>query len=190
MARRLPLLESIAHQHIALQTLQCLQQQWGAEGDPGACCSHCPMNHAGHIQELSRGNFGSAQHGTGWDQELSPLVKAGPRTIREIALHSTLSRVVDSTSRLLSVEQALLPPLLQEHPFSDPLKDSIEFRNICSHMALQTEERSFDTDLYAAHRCLKTIVEKLICSLAASPSYSHAAALASIREILQNLPDM
>ncbi|XP_010182711.1 PREDICTED: leukemia-associated protein 7 homolog, partial [Mesitornis unicolor] len=37
-------------------------------------------------------------------------------TLREMALHSKLSRLVETTSRLLQVEQTLLLPLLQQHP--------------------------------------------------------------------------
>ncbi|CAI9178563.1 unnamed protein product [Rangifer tarandus platyrhynchus] len=70
------------------------------------------------------------------------------------------------------------------------LKDSVELRNICSHLALQTEGQQFDRDLNAAHQCLKTIVKKLIQSLANLPSDAHMVTCASWRQILQNLPDI
>ncbi|KAB0341948.1 hypothetical protein FD754_018874 [Muntiacus muntjak] len=57
--------------------------------------------------------------------------------------------------------------------------DSVEFRNICSHLALQTEGQQFDRDLNAAHQCLKTIVKKPIQSLANLPSDAHVVACAS-----------
>ncbi|KAB0372717.1 hypothetical protein FD755_015470 [Muntiacus reevesi] len=55
----------------------------------------------------------------------------------------------------------------------------VEFRNICSHLALQTEGQQFDRDLNAAHQCLKTIVKKPIQSLANLPSDAHVVACAS-----------
>ncbi|KFO27832.1 Leukemia-associated protein 7 [Fukomys damarensis] len=106
-----------------------------------------------------------------------------------MAMRSALARVVDSTSELVSVEQTLLGPLQQERSFPIHLKDSVEFRNICSHLALQIEGQQFDRDLNAAHQCLKTIVKKLIQSLANLPSDAHMVACASLRQILQNLPD-
>ncbi|XP_067419405.1 leukemia-associated protein 7 [Emydura macquarii macquarii] len=118
------------------------------------------------------------------------LGPATPRTLTEIAVHSMLSRIVDSTSNLVSIEQNLLFPLFQEHPFPIHLKDSIEFRNICSHMALQKQGQRFERDLHMAHQCLRTIIEKLICSLAVFPSDLYAIAQASLRQILQNLPEM
>ncbi|XP_009880693.1 PREDICTED: uncharacterized protein LOC104284105 [Charadrius vociferus] len=39
-------------------------------------------------------------------------------TLREMALHSKMSRLVEATSRLIQVEQTLLLPLLQQHPLS------------------------------------------------------------------------
>uniref|UniRef100_A0A8C3VRB8 Deleted in lymphocytic leukemia 7 n=1 Tax=Catagonus wagneri TaxID=51154 RepID=A0A8C3VRB8_9CETA len=123
--------------------------------------------------------------------ELLPLPRGrGPCTLARMAMRSALARVVDSTSELVSVEQTLLGPLQQERPFPIHLKDSVEFRNICSHLALQTEGQQFDRDLNAAHQCLKTILKKLIQSLASLPSDAHVVACASLRQILQNLPDI
>lgn len=84
---------------------------------------------------------------------------------------------------------------LRNHPSNFPpiccsFQDSVEFRNICSHLALQIEGQQFDRDLNAAHQCLKTIVKKLIQSLANLPSDAHVVACASLRQILQNLPDV
>lgn len=63
--------------------------------------------------------------------DLSPLSPDEPRpervawpwlerheTLREMALHSKMSRLAEATSRLVQVEQTLLFPLLQQHPFS------------------------------------------------------------------------
>ncbi|NXH74560.1 LEU7 protein, partial [Hydrobates tethys] len=133
--------------------------------------------------------------------DLSPLSPGEPRperlarpglarretTLREMALRSKVSRLVEATSRLLQVEQTLLLPLLQQHPLPLHPKDSIEFRNICSHMALQREGQQLERDLHEAHQCLKTIIEKLICSLAVFPSDSYILVRSALRQILQNL---
>ncbi|NXN47072.1 LEU7 protein, partial [Rhinoptilus africanus] len=108
-------------------------------------------------------------------------------TLREMALRNKMSRLIEATSWLVQVEQTLLLPLLQQHPLSLHPKDSIEFRNICSHMALQREEKQFERDLYEAHQCLKTIIEKLICSLPVFPSDTYIRVRYALRQILQNL---
>ncbi|NXK22696.1 LEU7 protein, partial [Arenaria interpres] len=135
--------------------------------------------------------------------DLSPLNPDEPRperlaqpglarreTLREMALRSKVSRLVEATSRLVQVEQTLLLPLLQQHPLSLHPKDSIEFRNICSHMALQRKGQQFERDLHEAHQCLKTIIEKLICSLAVSPSDSYIPVQSALRQILRDLMAM
>ncbi|NXE77670.1 LEU7 protein, partial [Cochlearius cochlearius] len=126
--------------------------------------------------------------------ELCPLSPGEPRpgvarceTLRETALRSKMSRLVEATSRLVQVEQTLLLPLLQHHPLPLHPKDSIDFRNICSRMALQREGQQFERDLHEAHQCLKTIIEKLICSLAVFPSDSYIPVRSALRQILQNL---
>ncbi|XP_040425039.1 leukemia-associated protein 7 [Cygnus olor] len=124
--------------------------------------------------------------------ESRPHMLSQPRlvrneTLREMALRSKLSRVVDATSRLIEVEQTLLLPLIQQHPFPLHPKDSIEFRNICSRMALQREGQQFEKDLHEAHQCLKTIIEKLIWSLAVFPSEPYIPVRSALRQILQNL---
>ncbi|NWW97723.1 LEU7 protein, partial [Caloenas nicobarica] len=132
--------------------------------------------------------------------ELSPPSPGEPRpetlaqpglarreTLREMALRSKLSRLVEATSQLVEVEQTLLLPLLQQHPLPLHPKDSIEFRNICSHMALQREGQQLEKDLHEAHQCLKTIIEKLICSLSVFPSDSCIPVRFALRQILQNL---
>ncbi|NWH80372.1 LEU7 protein, partial [Piaya cayana] len=108
-------------------------------------------------------------------------------TLREKALHSKLSRLLEATSWLVQIEQTVLLPLLQQHPLSFHPKDSIEFRNICTRMALQREGQQFERDLHEAHQCLKTIIEKLICSLAVVSSDSYIPIQSALRQILQNL---
>uniref|UniRef100_A0A671G6J2 Deleted in lymphocytic leukemia 7 n=1 Tax=Rhinolophus ferrumequinum TaxID=59479 RepID=A0A671G6J2_RHIFE len=196
---------------VALQTLQLLQQEWGWGDGPGAprepagpgSCVYRLSARSGPLRarpglgrmggpgrrasspevEVVRGAEGGA--------ELLPFPRGrGPCTLARMAMRSALARVVDSTSELVSVEQTLLGPLQQERSFPIHLKDSVEFRNICSHLALQIEGQQFDRDLNAAHQCLKTIVKKLIQSLANLPSDAHVVACASLRQILQNLPDI
>ncbi|NXD36127.1 LEU7 protein, partial [Copsychus sechellarum] len=93
-------------------------------------------------------------------------------TLQEMALHSKMSLLVEGTSHLLHVEHLLLP-LLQQNPLLLYPSDNTEFRNICSHTALRREGQKFEKDLYEVHECLKTIIEKLICSLAVFPSDSY-----------------
>ncbi|XP_007943415.1 leukemia-associated protein 7 [Orycteropus afer afer] len=219
MASPAPLVASISHQMVALQTLQLLQQEWGWGDGPGAPRSQrnpehvpaspsCPSgpvrarSGSGREEEAVGVRTGvtaapassteaEAVRGAEGGAELLPFSRArGPCTLARMAMRSALARVVDSTSELVSVEQTLLGPLQQERAFPIHLKDSVEFRNICSHLALQIEGQQFDRDLNAAHQCLKTIVKKLIQSLANLPSDSHMVACASLRQILQNLPDV
>ncbi|XP_003800762.1 leukemia-associated protein 7 [Otolemur garnettii] len=221
MASPAPLVASISHQMVALQTLQLLQQEWGwgdGPGRPGSLrepdhVSAAPASRLSQLrtrpgpgrEEAGRG-VGASLEGDGAQAsspeaevvrdaeggaELLPLPgDRGPCTLARMAMRSALARVVDSTSELVSVEQTLLGPLQQERSFPIHLKDSVEFRNICSHLALQIEGQQFDRDLNAAHQCLKTIVKKLIQSLANLPSDTHMVACASLRQILQNLPDI
>uniref|UniRef100_A0A8D0ET78 Deleted in lymphocytic leukemia 7 n=1 Tax=Strix occidentalis caurina TaxID=311401 RepID=A0A8D0ET78_STROC len=199
MAGRAALLVSIGHQAGALHTLQ-------ATAAPHLPCSPPQTS---HTQTFSASRSGPAWHSLGEEaevsepggvQELEEERKAPERlaqpavvrreTLREMALRSKMSRLIEATSQLLQVEQTLLLPVLQEHPLPLHPKDSIEFRNICSHMALQREEQQFERDLHEAHQCLKTIIEKLICSLAVFPSDSYIPVRSVLRQILQNLLTM
>ncbi|KFO85862.1 Leukemia-associated protein 7 [Buceros rhinoceros silvestris] len=136
--------------------------------------------------------------------DLSPLNPGEPRpeklaqpglarceTLQETALCSKMSRLVEATSQLVQVEQTLLLPLLQQQPL--PLhpkireRHNIEFRNICSHMVLQKEGHQFERDLSEACQCLKTIIEKLICSLAIFSSDFYIPVRAALRQSLQNI---
>ncbi|XP_058132763.1 leukemia-associated protein 7 [Dasypus novemcinctus] len=214
MASPAPLVASISHQMVALQTLQLLQQEWGWGDGPGAPgrlrdpphVAAAPARRPGPMRAQpepgrEEGAAGSrpgggpgveaVARGAEGGAELLPAPRdRGPRTLAQMAMRSALARVVASTSELVSVEQTLLGPLLQERAFPVHLKDSVEFRNICSHLALQIEGQQFDRDLNAAHQCLKTIVKKLIQALANLPSDAHVVACASLRQILQNLPDV
>ncbi|XP_053419684.1 leukemia-associated protein 7 [Nycticebus coucang] len=221
MASPAPLVASISHQMVALQTLQLLQQEWGwgdSPGSPGSLrepdhMSAAPAHRSSQLRtrlgpgRREEGGGAGGSHGGAGERASSPEAEVvrgaergaellpfpqdrGPCTLARMAMRSALARVVDSTSELVSVEQTLLGPLQQERSFPIRLKDSVEFRNICSHLALQMEGQQFDRDLNAAHQCLKTIVKKLIQSLANLPSDTHVVACASLRQILQNLPDI
>nr|XP_047924291.1 leukemia-associated protein 7 [Anser cygnoides] len=203
------LLESLEHQAGALRTLQLV---WG--GREAATASRLPLSPS-QPSMAQTSSTGPARYSPGGEMDralgktpeeeeesgdLTPLSPSESRphmlsqprlvrneTLREVALRSKLSRVVDATSRLIEVEQTLLLPLIQKHPFPLHPKDSIEFRNICSHMALQREGQQFEKDLHEAHQCLKTIIEKLIWSLAVFPSEPYIPVRSALRQILQNL---
>ncbi|NXP93438.1 LEU7 protein, partial [Passerina amoena] len=106
-------------------------------------------------------------------------------TFQEMALHSKMSLLTEATSHLLRVGHLLLP-LLQWNPLPPHPSDSTELRNICSHTALQRKGQQFEKDLLEAHQCLKTIIEKFICSLAVFPSDSYIPVRSALRQILQN----
>uniref|UniRef100_A0A8C7EBJ6 Deleted in lymphocytic leukemia 7 n=1 Tax=Nothoprocta perdicaria TaxID=30464 RepID=A0A8C7EBJ6_NOTPE len=182
------LLASVSHQLRGLRTLRLLQ-----ESHRSPHCHTAPFLTSGG----SWHGLGEACGSPGMERE-APGVQAASmgralgqavtsRTLREVAAWSRLARVTTVATCLVETEKTLLLQLLMEHPFPVHLEDSIEFRNICSHMALQKEGQQFDRDLYEAHQCLKTIIEKLICSLAAFPSESYVLVRAVLRQILQNL---
>uniref|UniRef100_A0A8B9V3R5 Deleted in lymphocytic leukemia 7 n=1 Tax=Anas zonorhyncha TaxID=75864 RepID=A0A8B9V3R5_9AVES len=210
MAGPAALLESLEHQAGALHTLRlvCRGREAAtasagspgpAQYSPGGEMEVASLEQAWELEE-ERKALGKTPEEDEETGELTPLSPGEPRphrlsqpglvrneTLREMALRSKLSRVVDATSRLIEVEQTLLLPLIQQHPFPLHPKDSIEFRNICSRMALQREGQQFEKDLHEAHQCLKTIIEKLIWSLAVFPSEPYIPVRSALRQILQNL---
>ncbi|KAK7806530.1 hypothetical protein U0070_016620 [Myodes glareolus] len=144
MASPAPLVASISHQMVALQTLQLLQQEWGWGDGPSAPGSprgpdHVPVAQArrsGQMRTrrgLGRGVAGARSspeagglRGAEGGAELLPFPRdRGPCTLARMAMRSALARVVDSTSELVSVEQTLLGPLQQERPFPIHLKVSL-----------------------------------------------------------------
>lgn len=144
MASPAPLVASISHQMVALQTLQLLQQEWGWGDGPSAPGSprgpdHVPIAQArrpGQLRTrrgLGRGSIGArgspeagGLRGAEGGAELLPFPRdRGPCTLARMAMRSALARVVDSTSELVSVEQTLLGPLQQERPFPVHLKVSL-----------------------------------------------------------------
>lgn len=152
MASPAPLVASISHQMVALQTLQLLQQEWGWGDGPSAPGSprgqdHVPVAQArrsGQMRTrrgLGRGGAGARSspeagglRGAEGGAELLPFPRdRGPCTLARMAMRSALARVVDSTSELVSVEQTLLGPLQQERPFPIHLKVSLS----CLPLGLQ-----------------------------------------------------
>lgn len=144
MASPAPLVASISHQMVALQTLQLLQQEWGWGDGPSAPGSprgldHVPITPArrsGQMRTrrgLGRGSTGArgspeagGLRGAEGGAELLPFPRdRGPCTLARMAMRSALARVVDSTSELVSVEQTLLGPLQHERPFPIHLKVSL-----------------------------------------------------------------
>ncbi|XP_032862583.2 leukemia-associated protein 7 [Tyto alba] len=209
MARPTALLASIGHQAGALRAAaaprppcrppsQPPHTRTSGAGRPGPA-GHGPgeeteVSGAPELEEEPKAPGKSPKEGEesedpspGSPGEPRPERPARRETLREMALRSKMSRLIAATSQLVQVEQTLLLPLLQEHPLPLHPKDSIEFRNICIHMALQREGQQFERDLQEAHQCLKTIVEKLICSLTIFPSDSYIPVQSALRQILQNL---
>lgn len=58
-------------------------------------------------------------------------------TLREMAVRSKLSRLVEATSQLVEIEQTLLLPLLQQHPL--PLHPKVSEARKCSYLGLLVE---------------------------------------------------
>ncbi|KFO81943.1 Leukemia-associated protein 7, partial [Cuculus canorus] len=215
MANSAALLASIGHQAGGLSTLQAVAashpprtplkpshtQTFGASRfNPGWCTLGEEMKvcKVGGTQEVEEERKAPGKSPKVGDEsgDLTPLPRpkrlAWPgltrhETLQETALRSKLSRLIEVTSWLVQIEQMLLLPVLQQHPLSFHPKDSIEFRNICSCMALRREGQQFERNLHEYHQCLKTIIEKLICSLAVVPSDSYTLIRSALRQILQNL---
>ncbi|NXY46967.1 LEU7 protein, partial [Ceuthmochares aereus] len=215
MANSAGFFASIGHQAGGLRTLQAVaachsprsppkpshtQTFSASRFNPGWCTpgEEMEVSRAGGTQEVEeeRKAPGKSPKVGNVSGDLTPLPRperlAWPgltrhETLRERALRSKLFRLLEATSWLVQIEQTVLLPLLQQHPLSFRPKDSIEFRNICTRMALQREEQQFERDLHEAHQCLKTIIEKLICSLAVVPSDSYIPIRSALRQILQNL---
>lgn len=100
-----------------------------AQYSPGGEMEVASLDQAWELEE-ERKALGKTPEEDEETGELTPLSPGEPRphrlsqpglvrneTLREMALRSKLSRVVDATSRLIEVEQTLLLPLIQQHPF-------------------------------------------------------------------------
>uniref|UniRef100_F6ZIX5 Deleted in lymphocytic leukemia 7 n=1 Tax=Equus caballus TaxID=9796 RepID=F6ZIX5_HORSE len=155
MASPAPLVASISHQMVALQTLQLLQQEWGWGDDPGTPRSPRDPDHVSASPARRSGpqrarpgreegggdrdarNEGSGTRASSPEVEVVRGAEGGvellpfppdhrPCSLARMAMRSALARVVDSTSELVSVEQTLLGPLQQERSFPIHLKVYIQ----------------------------------------------------------------
>ncbi|KFZ46088.1 Leukemia-associated protein 7, partial [Antrostomus carolinensis] len=143
MAHTAALLVSIEHQAGALRTLQAAAAPHPPSRPPEPCHTQTlsagrssiawpnpgektEVLEPGGAQELEeeRKAQGRSPKEVEESRDLSSLSPGEPRperlarreTLRETALRSKMSRLVEATSRLVQVEQTLLLPLLQQHP--------------------------------------------------------------------------
>ncbi|XP_027712728.1 leukemia-associated protein 7 [Vombatus ursinus] len=182
---------SIGHQIMALQTLRVLLQQRDRnEGQPSPQHVSAAPGQPGPGEDGEKAE-GPAEAKTGDEGGAASEPRGhGQCELARVAVRTVLARVVETTSQLIQVEQTILNPLHQEVDFPVYLKDSIEFRNICSHMAQQPEGPYFDRDLNTAYKCLKTIIKKLIRSMLSLPADIRDLACVALRQVLQNLLDL
>ncbi|XP_069614976.1 leukemia-associated protein 7 isoform X1 [Ranitomeya imitator] len=110
-------------------------------------------------------------------------------TLAQKASRNRLSRVAQSTLSLLVVEENILDHLSLDHEFTMQLKDSVEFRNICTHMSLQTDDRKFDQDLNLAQECLSTIITKMTWKMTNKPCDYCESVREQLKLLLQKLQE-
>ncbi|CAI9578503.1 unnamed protein product, partial [Staurois parvus] len=110
-------------------------------------------------------------------------------TLAQRASRHRLSRVARSILELLLVEENMLQHLPLDHQFTMQIKDSIEFRNICIHMALQTDDRRFDQDLNSAQECLTQIIANMTWDTSSKTCDFCYTAQEQLKQILQKLQD-
>ncbi|XP_075055177.1 leukemia-associated protein 7 [Mixophyes fleayi] len=110
-----------------------------------------------------------------------------PLTLSQRASGNRLSRVARCTLEILALEEKILDHLPLGHQFPMQLKDSIELRNICTHMALQTDDRRFDQDLKSAQECLITIINNMAWDVAANSCDFCDTVREQLKQILQKL---
>ncbi|NP_001091422.1 uncharacterized protein LOC100049113 [Xenopus laevis] len=132
-----------------------------------------------------------APAGTSISRRARASASAGNKvpTLAQMVSQNRLSRVTNSTAQLLLVEENMLLHLPPERPLVIQLKDSIEFRNICTHMTLQVEDWKFDKDVSEAQQCLRTIISNLITALSTLNSEFCDTATEDLHSILKNLTE-
>ncbi|XP_056418026.1 leukemia-associated protein 7 isoform X2 [Hyla sarda] len=149
----------LSHQAKAFTTLVTLLEERGircnniyiVEGVSGSC-SLCYTRPPATLADLELESE---------ESDTASISSTRSLTLAQRASRNRLSRVAKSTLSLLTVEENILDHLSLDHQFSMQLKDSIEFRNICTHMALQSDDRRFDQDLKSAQECLTTIITNM-----------------------------
>ncbi|CAH2224946.1 Hypothetical predicted protein [Pelobates cultripes] len=108
-------------------------------------------------------------------------------TLAQIASLNRFFRVLKCTVQLLYVEINALSHLPGDPVITIRLKDSIEFRNVCTHMTLQKEDRLFDQDLTSANEILRTIITDLLQALSSFTSEFIDKVTNQLNQILQIL---
>ncbi|XP_063300918.1 leukemia-associated protein 7 [Pelobates fuscus] len=108
-------------------------------------------------------------------------------TLAQIASLNRFFRVLKCTVQLLYVEIKALSHLPGDPVITIRLKDSIEFRNVCTHMTLQKEDRLFDQDLTSANEILRTIITDLLQALSSFTSEFIEKVTNQLNQILQIL---
>ncbi|KAM9319871.1 leukemia-associated protein 7 [Gastrophryne carolinensis] len=118
-----------------------------------------------------------------WDPEPS----SPNLTLAQRASRNRLSRVAHSILELLLLEENMVDHVPLDHQFTMQVKDSIEFRNICTHMALQTDDRRFDQDLSLAQECLAQIITNMTWDVSAKTCDFCQTVQQQLKLILQKL---
>lgn len=121
------------------------------------------------------------------ESDTASISSTGSLTLAQKASRNRLSRVAKSTLSLLVVEENILDHL--DHQFPVQLKDSIEFRNICTHMALQTDDRRFDQDLNLAQECLTAIITNMTWDITNKTCDFCETVQEQLKRILQKLQE-
>ncbi|KAG8452806.1 hypothetical protein GDO86_004555 [Hymenochirus boettgeri] len=185
---------ALNHQVTAFNILRVLVQERNPETCPAQPMATIQLN-AGSTHGAGEGSNRSDSDTDSTDFYNSFIIneparsdsKGKSQTLAQVASQNLLSRVTNSTAQLLLVEQNVLQRLQLERPLVIQLKDSIEFRNICTHMALQVEDMKFDRDVKEAQQCLRTIISRLISALLAFSSDLCDKATEDLKAILKNL---
>ncbi|XP_063813117.1 leukemia-associated protein 7 [Pseudophryne corroboree] len=166
--------EAVTHQAQALRTLILLMDERGIRCD----ALHLHLVGSSSLQQLGSAQSGRPGAGT---------VSSTPLTLSQKASRNRMSRVARCCLDLLAVEDNIVVHLPLGHQLPIHLKDSIEFRNICTHMALQTDDRRFDQDLNSAQECLITIINNMNWDVAANSCDFCETVREQLKQILQEL---
>ncbi|XP_068121162.1 leukemia-associated protein 7 isoform X2 [Hyperolius riggenbachi] len=172
----------VSHQAKAFNTLLSLLEQRGIQCNipslfmAGSSLGH-PRPAADHCSDLQLPS----------DDTAGSASSSRSLTLAQRASRSRLSRVARSILELLLVEENMMEHVPLDHQFTMQIKDSIEFRNICTHMALQTDDRRFDQDLDSAQECLMQIITNMTWDVSAKTCDFCQTAQEQLKQILQKL---
>ncbi|XP_072286743.1 leukemia-associated protein 7 [Pyxicephalus adspersus] len=184
MPRPAVLKDVVSHQAKALNTLLPLLEQRGvhctipnlfvAEG--ATISSLCPPQTGAQLAGMEL-----ASDGTEAESSSRCL------TLAQRASRHRLCRLARCILELLLLEENMLQHLPLDHQFTMQIKDSIEFRNICTHMALQTDDRRFHQDLNFAQECLSQIITNMTWDTSSKACDFCQTAQEQLKHILQKL---